>query len=142
MAMKRGAKVKKNAGTTQGEQYTTKDSGKRESFGTGAIRDSRLGKGRYDLISPIAMRRIAGVYERGAVKYGDDRNWERGMPISRMLDSTIRHVFQYLEGMRDEDHLAQAAWNLLAAIHTEECVNRGRLPQELLDTQDYTASDG
>jgi hypothetical protein len=117
-------------------EFITKDSGQREEFPTGARRDVRVGKGRFDLISPMALRRLAGVYERGAAKYGD-RNYEKGMPISRYLDSAIRHSFDYLEGKRDEDHLAQAAWNLFAAIHMEEMVERGLLPEEIDDTVDY-----
>jgi hypothetical protein len=99
--------------------FITKDSGKREEFGSGAVRDVREGKGRYDLFSPIAIRRLAGVYERGARKYSD-RNWEAGIPISRCLDSALRHTFQYLSGEKDEDHLAQACWNLMACMHFEE----------------------
>jgi len=104
--------------------YITKDSGRRETLSTGAMRDIRVGKGRFDLISPVAERRVAGVYERGAVKYAD-RNWEKGMPISRFLDSAKRHISQYIENAltgrpQDEDHLAQAYWNLAAAMHMEE----------------------
>jgi len=108
------------------------DSGERERFATGSRRDTRKGKGRYDLITPIGLRRLALHYENGAAKYGD-RNWERGQPISRFLDSAIRHLYAYLGGSRDEDHLAAAAWNALAAIHIEEAVAAGILPKELDD---------
>ncbi|MBA3816057.1 MAG: hypothetical protein H0X29_05980 [Parachlamydiaceae bacterium] len=40
--------------------------------------------------------------------------------MSRILDSALRHINQYREGNRDEDHLAHAFWNLMAAIHFEE----------------------
>ena len=93
-----------------------KDSGTTEDFDTGAHRDSRVGKGRYDLISIPALKRLALVYELGALKYGE-RNWEKGMPINRFLDSAIRHIYQYIEGKKDEDHLGQAAWNVFAAMH-------------------------
>jgi hypothetical protein len=112
--------------------YVTLDSGDREEFATGSVRDVREGKGRYDLIPPHPLERLAGVYERGAAKYGD-RNWELGQPVSRFLDSAIRHSFRHLEGHRDEDHLAQAAWNLFAAMHVEEMARRGLLPAELND---------
>lgn len=95
------------------------DSGQREQFESGAVRDTRTGKGRFDLITPIGLRRLAIIYERGAVKYAP-RNWEAGMPISRCIDSALRHINQYKEGWSDEDHLAQAAWNLFAAMHFEE----------------------
>ena len=42
------------------------------------------------------------------------------MPFSRLYSSALRHVFQALAGQRDEDHLAQAIWNLTALIHFEE----------------------
>ncbi len=116
-----------------------KDSGQREEFDTGSKRDSREGKGRYDLLSPLALRRLAEHFENGAVKYGD-RNWERGQPQARYLDSALRHLFKHLEGMRDEDHLSAAAWNVLAMIHQEEAVSRGLLPESLMNgLPDYTS---
>jgi len=100
-------------------RFTLKDSGQREAFESGMVRDIREGKGRYDLISPIALRRLAIVYEKGAVKY-EDRNWEKGAPMSRFMDSALRHLNQYKEGKRDEDHIAQACWNLFAMLHFDE----------------------
>ena len=114
-------------------EYTSlKDSGEREEFDTGSVRDRRAGKGRYDLLSPIAIRRWAVHTENGCDKYGE-RNWEKGQPIKLFLDSAARHIYSYLAGMRDEDHLAAAMWNIAAAIHTEEMVDAGRLPQTLME---------
>ena len=113
-------------------KYITKDSGKREEFKTGSRRDVREGKGRFDLISPYFLDRLAGILERGAVKYGD-RNWEKGQPISRMFDSALRHINQARKGLHDEDHLAAAAWNLHCIIHYEEMMRAGKLPLELDD---------
>jgi nucleoside 2-deoxyribosyltransferase len=39
--------------------------------------------------------------------------------------------------MNDEDHLAQSAWNIFAAIHFEEMIERGLLPKELNDLPNY-----
>lgn len=100
-------------------KYVTMDSGRREHFRSGMVRDVREGKGRFDLISPYALKRLAQVYERGATKY-DDRNWEKGAPYCRFLDSALRHINQYLSREKDEDHLAQAAWNLFSILHFEE----------------------
>ena len=100
-------------------RYVIHDSGRREEFPSGMVRDRREGKGRYDLISPFALRRLAGVYERGAVKY-DERNWEKGAPYCRFLDSALRHIEQYLARETDEDHLAHCRWNLLCIMHFEE----------------------
>lgn len=108
------------------------DSGKRQEFNTGSVRDTRDGKGRFDLITPIGLKRLAKHYENGAKKYGD-RNWEKGQPLSRYMDSLIRHAYCLLEGKRDEDHAAAIAWNAMAYIHTEEMIERGVLPKELND---------
>lgn len=108
------------------------DSGERQAFETGSVRDTREGKGRYDLLPPYPMFRLARHYENGAKKYGD-RNWEKGQPVTRYYDSAMRHLFKYMEGSRDEDHLAAAAWNIIGIIHTEEMVRRGKLPKELVD---------
>lgn len=112
--------------------FTTKDSGAREEFETGSVRDTEEGKGRYDLLPREAIHRLAGLYERGAAKYGD-RNWEKGQQYSRMFSSLLRHAFQAKEGMTDEDHLAAVAWNAFALITTMERVARGELPASLND---------
>lgn len=114
--------------------FTTKDSGIREEFTTGSRRDTREGKGRFDLLSPIAIKRLAQLYERGAVKYGD-RNWEKGQPLSRYLDSALRHLFAALAGEQDEDHIIAAAWNCFGFVHTVELISKGLLPKELDDLQ-------
>lgn len=96
------------------------DSGERISYGENkAIREPSTGKGRFDLITPFGLRRLAVHYERGSKKYSD-KNWERGIVFSRYIDSALRHVNSYVMGMEDEDHLAAAVWNLMAIMHHEE----------------------
>lgn len=96
------------------------DGGARMSYGEGkAIREPSEGKGRFDLISPFALYRLARWYELGSKKYSD-RNWEKGIPFSRYLDSAMRHLNKYLMGYTDEDHLAAAAWNIFAMMHHEQ----------------------
>lgn len=109
-----------------------KDSGKRQEFSTGSRRDIQDGKGRFDLLPMRALKRLARHFEAGAKKYGD-RNWEKGQPISRYLDSALRHTCNHLQGQRDEDHLIAAAWNLMCAADTEERIASGLLPKELND---------
>ena len=104
--------------------YELKDSGKREDFKSGAVRDSREGKGRYDLITPFGLKRLAIVMEKGAKKY-EARNWEKGMEFSRLLDSAQRHLEQFKMGLKDEDHLAQAAFNIFAIMHFQELGRTG-----------------
>lgn len=97
------------------------DSGERISYGEGkAIREPSTGKGRFDLITPFGLARLARWYELGAQKYSD-RNWEKGgIPFSRYFDSAMRHMNKYMMGMTDEDHLAAACWNILCMMHHEE----------------------
>lgn len=89
-------------------------------FETGAVRSADKVGVMYHLITPIGLRRIAETYKEGFDKYGAF-NWERGMPIGDILNHAIAHIYDYLEGKpTNEDDLAHAAWNLLAAMHMEE----------------------
>ena len=89
------------------------------TFASGAKRSDDRAKERYDLISPLAMQRLAATCHEGAEKYSD-YNWEKGMPISEFANHAIAHIYIYLSGDRSEDHLAHAAWNLFGAMHSEE----------------------
>jgi len=109
-----------------------KDSGKREKMKTGSQRDSREGKGRYDLSTPRAEMAVAKIMEAGAKKYGE-RNWEKGQPLSRYLDSTIRHLNYWRQGKKDEPHLWQTLWNLSCLVETNERIKEGLLPKSLND---------
>ena len=102
-------------------------------FVSGAQRSDRTGRGRYDLISPHGLRRLAIQYEAGAKHHKDERNWILGFPISRALCSAIGHLMDHLAGDRSEDHLAAAAWQEFAAMHFEEEIEQGKLPVLLND---------
>lgn len=112
--------------------FITKDSGERQEFDTGARRDTQAGKPRYDLIPTFALRRIADLYARGAEKYGDN-NWQKGIPYSRVIASLERHLNQFKQGDKSEDHLAAVAWGALALLHYEEVG-----PEGLNDLPVYT----
>ena len=118
---------------------TLQDSGSRRQFKSGAVRDRGTLKPRPDLISPHAMLREGIIFALGAEKY-ELRNWELGLPISECLASAQRHIEQFKRGDTDEDHLAQARWNLGAMIHFEEEIKAGRLPTELDDMPHYAKS--
>lgn len=115
-------------------EFGMKFSGVKDKYKTGATRDSGAGKGRYDLISTHMLRRLALVYEKGADNHGD-RNWEHGVPYSRLYNSAMRHTQQALSGQIDEDHIAQAIWNLACIAHFQE---QGRT--ELDDTKIESAA--
>lgn len=111
------------------------DSGARINYGDhGAMREPALGKGRFDLLSPFVTRRDALWMELGAVKYAD-RNWEKGIPFGRTIDSALRHLNDWQRGLRTEDNLSAARWNIGAMVHYEET---GMAP-EWNNYPDYTA---
>jgi hypothetical protein len=116
------------------------DSKDRRQFPTGAVRDVTNGKGWYAGISPIAMRRLAIVLQKGAEKY-EPRNWEKGIVLSSFWDSAVRHLCQWSNGEVDEDHLGQAFWNIMALIHTEAKVKEGKLPEGLGDMGPSTKAE-
>lgn len=90
-----------------------------KQFESGAIRSNDADDVRYDLITPIGLRRLAETYAEGGKRYGDD-NWLKGMPAAECLNHCIKHIEQWRSGDRSEDHLAHAAWNLFAIMHFEE----------------------
>jgi len=109
-----------------------KDSGARTEFDTGARRDCQEGKGRMDLLPFRAIMAVSKIYETGCIKYGD-RNWEKGIPLSRYIDSGMRHLSKWMIGMDDEPHLDMAIWNLLGARDTIARIQEGLLPESLND---------
>lgn len=111
-------------------EFVTKDSGARQEFDTGAVRDIQEGKGRFDLIPTLPIRRLAQLYERGAIKYGDN-NWQKGIPLMRYIDSLERHVNSLKAGEPTEDHAIAIVWNAFGYIWTLNEIQHGRLPAEL-----------
>jgi hypothetical protein len=92
-------------------------SGQVATYGSGAKRSAK--DVRFELLSPIGLRRMAQASHDGAEKYGA-LNVERGLPISVFLNHALSHIYAYLEGDRSEDHLSHAAWNLCFSMHSEE----------------------
>jgi hypothetical protein len=99
------------------------------------------GRGHYELVSPLFMQRLSIWLERGAKKY-DIRNWEKGIPKGRLIRALLRHTYQYLGGMRDEDHLAAIACNIMFLIHFDEGFKLGLYSEKdmkiMQDLPDYT----
>ena len=87
-------------------------------FTSGAVRSKEIDSVRYDLISQVGLRRLAETYAEGSRKYFD-RNWEKGIPTSNLINHTLHHIQQWLNGNSNEDHLAHAAWGLFAIMHFE-----------------------
>lgn len=99
------------------KEYITKDSGERQQFSTGMVRDTQTNKPRYDLVWRPGLKRLAELYQRGSVKYSD-RNWQKAgtqEELDRFVSSANRHFEQWLQGDRSEDHMAGTIFNLFGA---------------------------
>ena len=136
-----------------------KDSGVRETYKSGAVRDTSKNKGRCDLLplsvvaklmkdnvmtyisyfqstrqpkflyqaleevmqddKPYLILELSKHFEKGAEKY-EERNWEKGIPEDRYIDSAVRHYLKYLNGENDEEHYISFVWDLFCLIWTVE----------------------
>lgn len=81
-------------------------------------------KPRMDLLSPIAITKLARVLTAGAKKY-DGNNWRKGLEWSRVLGATLRHLFSYLGGEdkdleTGESHMASVMCNAMFLLEYEE----------------------
>jgi hypothetical protein len=92
-----------------------KDSGDREQFKTGAVRDLQIGKGRMDLLPMRALVELSKHFEAGCNKYGE-RNWELGVPLHTFVNSGLRHLAQFMCGEYDEPHLTAVCWNFMCLL--------------------------
>ena len=97
--------------------FVVNDSGKRIYYPSGMRRDVQEGKPIYTLIDADFLYRLAMHLTKGAEKYGRE-NWRLANSeeeLQRFKDSALRHMFQWLAGETDEDHMAAVAFNLAAA---------------------------
>lgn len=60
----------------------------------------------------------------GCAKYGE-RNWEKGIPTQRYVDSAVRHYLKCLRGDTDEPHNRAFCWNIMCAAWT--CIHKPEL---------------
>lgn len=111
--------------------FVVKDSGVREEYDNGFVRDTEDGKYDYARILRIeglhlipieALERWGAHMVKGAEKYGED-NWRQArgpVAVARFLRSLCRHVVQYIRKDRTEDHAAAVCFNVWAAELTPE----------------------
>jgi hypothetical protein len=69
-------------------------------------------------------------------------DWGQGVPLSRFLGNALRHMFAWMDGAKDEDHLAAARWHIAGLLWTEETIRRGKLPAELNDLPETNPASG
>ena len=63
----------------------------------------------------LALQELAIHYGDGADKY-EARNWEKGLPLSSLLQSAIRHFVCFLENWEDEPHDRAFMWNIFGML--------------------------
>jgi hypothetical protein len=97
-----------------------------QCFESGAVRSvgcalEKAGRfpARFDLVSPIGLRRVAEAYGEGAQKY-EPGNWTKGIPESSLVQHAQAHIMAYLMGDTSEDHIGHAIWNLMTLAHNQE----------------------
>lgn len=104
--------------------FVTKDSGNRQEFTSGMVRDTNLDKQRPDLVldGPMFLRWVA-LMTRGAQKY-TARNWMQasGQPeLDRFRESAVRHFIQWYFGIEaEEDHAAAIFFNINGYEYVKE----------------------
>lgn len=99
-----------------------KDSGQRYVNENGGNRDTAEGKLDYTLVPIESLDRLVRHYHNGLVKYQRD-NWKlltKPEDIDRFKQSALRHMYSYLRGSEEEDHLAAVIWNCMSLIYHEE----------------------
>lgn len=102
--------------------YEVKDSGERQEFDSGMVRDTTKGKTNWSLVADGPMLgRYAEHLTKGAVKY-DARNWmqaEGQAEADRFRESAFRHFMQWYLGDTDEDHAAAVWFNINGAEYVK-----------------------
>ena len=108
------------------------EGGKDRVFKTGAKRQAAAGKGMPVLLPGDALLEIAKHLEAAAVHYGP-RNWEKGIPLSEIMNSLLRHIYAELMGDTSENHARAIGCNTLFYIATKQRIETGLLPKSLDD---------
>lgn len=108
------------------KKFIIKDSGKREAFASGMVRDTADDKTDYSLALDGPMfDRWAVHLTKGAKKYAK-RNWMKASgeeEYNRFKESALRHFLQWYRGDRDEDHAAAIYFNVNGAEYTKEKID-------------------
>ena len=113
-------------------QFVVKDSGKREQFESGMVRDTTEGKVDYTLVldGPL-FQRLAEHLMKGAKKY-NKRNWMKACgeaELARFKESAFRHFLQWYRGDTDEDHFSATVFNLNGYEYVKEKQNAEALQE-------------
>lgn len=108
------------ADTTGANKFEVKDSGARQEFASGMVRDTQDGKIDYTVVLDGPMlKRWAEHLTKAKLKYPDIKpgiaNWtlaEGEEELQRFKKSAMRHFMQWIYGDQDEDHAAALIFNI------------------------------
>ncbi len=108
--------------------YVIKDSGKRQEFTSGMVRDTQDGKVDYTTICNGPMfDRWAAHLTKGNIKYPDTEpgvpNWmlaDGPEELARFRKSAFGHFRKWLRGDTDEDHAAAFFFNVNGAEYVKD----------------------
>ena len=111
--------------------FVVNDSGARQEFDSGMVRDTQEGKTNYTRIFDGVMAdRWAEHMTKGEAKYPDVRpgvpNWTLAKSpeeVQRFRISATRHFVAWLHGETDEDHAAGVYFNIDGAETTQKKIN-------------------
>ena len=73
---------------------------------------------RCDLLDGKAILKLSEVLAYGARKYGDN-NW-RGITLEDHLNHALVHIFAYLAGDTQDEHLSHGLCRMMMAVAVEE----------------------
>jgi hypothetical protein len=107
-----------------------------EEHSTGALRESKAGRGRPDLLLSGFPRALMAVCKHVDCELGRQRNWEKGLPESSLVSSQFRHLLGYISGVSEdtpEYNLTAAAWNALVLLEEYLRVQEGAMDSSVLD---------
>ena len=75
------------------------------------------GKRQWSLVDFKSLESMVEVLEHGCIKYSP-HNWKKGMPVSEVSESLLRHMFAFLSGQDKDidsncDHLGHIMANAM-----------------------------
>ena len=111
------------------DKFIIKDSGKREQYTGGMVRDTSEGKINYSLVLYGPMFERWAEHLTNAAKKYKKNNWmlANGQEeLDRFKESAVRHFYQWFVGENEEDHAAAIIFNINAYEYLKEKLNKKR----------------
>lgn len=88
-------------------------------FESGAKRDGDKNKPFIHNLLGYTRKRFGYHMNKNSKKYGDN-NWLKGMPTDQYLQSVDRHLADYINGDRSEDHLSAMIFGIQGCMINEQ----------------------